>query len=71
MANTQIVNEISRLPLPEKIYIVELVLKNIRHETEKTPGLAEGAKVLLQDYENDHELTAFTALDGESFYESR
>jgi hypothetical protein len=71
MTNTQIVNEISRLPLTEKIYIVELVLKNIRHETEKTPSLAEGAKALQHDYENDYELTAFTALDGEKFYESR
>lgn len=64
MTNTQIVQEINRLPLPEKIYIVELVLKSIRHETEKSPSLAEGAKALLWDYENDEELTAFTALDG-------
>lgn len=69
--NTQIIQEIKRLPLSEKFYIVEFVLKSIRQETEKTPSLTEGAKALLQDYENDRELTAFTALDGESFYESR
>ena len=69
--NTQIIQEINSLPLSEKIYIIELVLKNIRQETEKTPSLTEGAKALLHDYENDRELTAFTALDGEEFYESR
>ncbi len=71
MTNTKIVEEINRLPLSEQIYIVEIVLKNIRHKAEKTPTLAEGAKALLHDYENDKELTAFTSLDGEDFYESR
>ena len=41
--NTQIIQEINSLPLSEKIYIIELVLKNIRQETEKTPSLAEGS----------------------------
>jgi hypothetical protein len=61
MTNTKIVEEINRLPLSEQIYIVEIVLKNIRHKTEQTPSLAEGAKALLHDYENDRELTAFTS----------
>lgn len=71
MTNTKIVEEINRLPIAEQIYIVEIVLKNIRQRAEKTPSLAEGARALLHDYENDGELTAFTALDGEDFYESR
>jgi hypothetical protein len=71
MTNTQIVEEINRLPLAEKIHVIELVLKSIRQETDKSPSLAEGARALLQDYENDKELTAFTALGGEDFYESR
>ena len=40
MTNTQIVKEINRLPLSEKIYIVELVLKSIRQESKKTLTLA-------------------------------
>lgn len=63
MTNAKIVEEINRLPLAEQIYIVEIVLKNIRHKSEKTPSLAEGARALLDDYENDKELTAFTALE--------
>ncbi len=31
--------------------------------------LAEAAQLALDDYKNDKELTAFTALDGEPFYE--
>ena len=71
MTSTKIVEEINRLPLSEKIHIIEIVLKSIRQEAEKTPSLAEGAKALLHDYENDKELTAFSSLDGEDFYESR
>lgn len=71
MTNTKIVEEINRLPLAEQIFIVEIVLKNIRLKNENTPSLAEGARALLHDYENDKELTAFTALDGEDFYESQ
>lgn len=50
MTTTKIVEEINRLPLSEKIYIIEIVLKNIRRETKQKPSLAEGAKALLQDY---------------------
>jgi hypothetical protein len=55
MTNTQIVEEINRLPLAEKIHVIELVLKSIRLESEKSPSLAEGARALLHDYENDKE----------------
>jgi hypothetical protein len=71
MNTTEIVTEINRLPLSEKIFVVELVLKNIRRETQKNQSLSEGAKALLADYENDKELTAFTALDYEDFYEAK
>lgn len=71
MNSTEIVNEINRLPLAEKIYVVELVIKNIRKETENRRSLLEGAETLLADYETDAELTAFTALDYEDFYEAR
>jgi hypothetical protein len=30
--------------------------------------MAEAAQLLLQDYLEDEELTAFTALDGEAFH---
>jgi len=36
---------------------------------ESTLTLSEAAELLRDDYENDSELTAFTALDGEPFYD--
>jgi len=36
----------------------------------KSPLVAEAAKALLSDYQTDKELTAFTLLDSEDFYEA-
>ena len=38
---------------------------------EKTERLAAAAQALLPDYTTDTELTSFTALDSEDFYEAR
>jgi hypothetical protein len=35
----------------------------------QTKQLAEAAQTALDDYTNDPELTVFTGLDGENFYE--
>jgi hypothetical protein len=70
MNTSQIVTEIKRLPLQERIMIMELIRKNIRLETQ-SKGLAAGAEALLAHYENDEELTAFTALDSEDYHETR
>jgi len=37
-------------------------------EERRQQELAQAAQALLADYQNDPELTAFTALDGEDFY---
>ncbi len=72
MDTTQIIDEISRLTLPEKLYIMETVLRSIRQETEpEQTSLAHAASLLLADYQEDKELTAFTALDGEDFHEAK
>jgi len=39
--------------------------------TAKEKSLAEGAKALLLDYLKDEELSSFTALDSEEFYETK
>lgn len=71
MNTTEIVTQINQLPLAEKIHVVELVLKTIRRETEEKQSLKEGAAALLSKYEDDGELTAFTALDADDFYEAK
>ena len=50
--------------------IVEKVLKNIREASIKK-NLEEAADALLEDYESDKELTAFSSIEYEQFYETR
>ena len=71
MKTVEIVREINKLNLNEKMLVIELVLKNIRLESDNKLSLAESASAMLSDYENDRELTAFTALDKEDFYEAQ
>lgn len=65
-----IVQEINRLPLNKKFYVVEETIKSIKRE-ETNHQLEFAADALYNDYVNDNELTAFTALDFEGFYEAK
>ena len=51
--------------------IIENAMKSIREETAKGRSLQEEAKALLSDYKRDKELTVFTSLDSEDFYEAK
>jgi len=70
MEATRIIKEIARLPLIERMLIIENAIKSIREESSKKSKLKEGAMALLSEYKSDKELTAFTSLDGEKFYEA-
>lgn len=73
-----ILEEVNRLPVPERLTVIESLLRGIREElqqatrmtgrAEQKRRLAQAAAILLTDYTTDAELTAFTALDGEDFY---
>ncbi|OQX27986.1 MAG: hypothetical protein BWK80_02490 [Desulfobacteraceae bacterium IS3] len=79
MQQTEILNEIIRLPLSERIAIIESALISVRKELNVTDmpqknirqQMSEAAEALYRDYLENEELTAFTALDGEEFYEKR
>ncbi|OQX27980.1 MAG: hypothetical protein BWK80_02460 [Desulfobacteraceae bacterium IS3] len=79
MQQTEILNEIIRLPLSERIVIIESALISVRKELNITDmpqrnmrqQMSEAAEALYMDYLENEELTAFTALDGEEFYEKR
>ncbi len=79
MQQTEILNEIIRLPLSERIAVIESVLISVRKELNITDmpqrnmsqQMSEAAEALYRDYLENEELTAFTALDGEDFYEER
>ncbi|MDR2546390.1 MAG: hypothetical protein LBC96_02620 [Lachnospiraceae bacterium] len=70
MEAVAIIKEIDNLPTYKRIFIVEQIIRSIRREKmEETLEIA--AERLFDDYQNDSELTAFTQLDCEEFYEPR
>jgi hypothetical protein len=69
MTTTAIIKEINKLPLTEKLLLVEKTLKNIRQQKEHS--LDHAVKALYNDYKSNKELTIFTKLDTQSFYEAR
>ncbi|OFY70100.1 MAG: hypothetical protein A3G23_11715 [Bacteroidetes bacterium RIFCSPLOWO2_12_FULL_37_12] len=70
MQTVDIMQEIKRLPLNKKFYVVEETIKSIKKdELNHQMGLA--VDELYNDYVNDKELTAFTTLDFEKFYEAK
>jgi hypothetical protein len=70
MRTTEILREIKRLPLDKRLKIVEQTLKLIR-ETESNNQLERAAEALYKDYATDKELTTWSTLDFDDFYEAR
>jgi len=69
MTTATLIRELDKLPLTEKLLIIEQTLKSIR--TEKEKKLKSAVDSLYDDYTSNKELTAFTQLDTELFYEAR
>ena len=70
MKTNDIIKEITRLPVNRRIFIVERTLKSIR-EKEEINKIEKAVKYLLNDYSTDKELTEFTDIDFEEFYEAK
>ena len=69
METISIMQEIQRLPFTKQIYIAERIIKSIgQRETKAQMEFA--ADKLYEDYKNDNELSIFTNLDFEHFYET-
>ena len=69
MTTEHIIHELEKLSLAEKLLVIEHTLKSIR--TQKQSSLKTAVESLYNDYKNDEELTVFTHLDNEPFYETR
>ena len=70
METATIIHEIDSLPAYKRMFIVEQIIRSIRlNSQERTLEMA--ADRLYDDYKNDKELTIFTQLDCEDFYEPR
>ena len=70
MQTIEIINEIQRLPLSKRFYIIEETIKSIKKE-ELQHQMEIAVHELYGDYKNDKELTAFSSLDFEQFYETK
>ncbi|MBC8180535.1 hypothetical protein H8E88_05360 [candidate division KSB1 bacterium] len=70
MRTSEIISEIQRLPIQKRIYVIEKTIHSIRKK-EDTSQMKKSADVLFLDYQSNKELTAFTDLDLEDFYEAR
>lgn len=67
MTPTSILRELERLPLTDRIFVVEQASASI--EAEKAQLLHSAVDSLQQDYQSDYDLTDFTRLDDEPFME--
>jgi hypothetical protein len=70
MKAEQLILEIEKLQMSDKLKIIEQTAHSVRIDSERKK-MASAAKLLASDYSSDQELTAFLALDGEEFYETR
>lgn len=70
MQTIDLISEIQRLPIFKRFYIIEETIKSIKNE-EMSNQLELAANELYSDYVNDKELTAFTSLDFDNFYETK
>jgi hypothetical protein len=70
MRTADIIKELIRLPLNKRIYVIEKTIQSIRQQ-EDSNQLSIAADHLANDYRTDKELTVFTNIDFENFYETR
>jgi hypothetical protein len=69
MEALEIIHNVNRLPLSQQMLIAERIIHSIR--IKEQPSLEVAAERLYADYMTDKNLTVFTQLDCEDFYEAR
>lgn len=70
MNTEKLLKEIEKLPLHERMYLVEKTLHTIR-KREDLNQMNLAAEALYSDYTSNKNLIAFTDIDFEDFYETR
>jgi len=66
-----LMREIASLPPRYYSEVIDFVGYIKEKKMKRTLSLEEAAEMAAEEYRNDKELTAFCALDGEDFYETR
>lgn len=70
MKEIDLLKELIKLPFKKRMFIIEKVIHSIREE-EESNEMYQAAEDLFEDYNTDKDLTAFTDLDPEDFYETK
>ncbi|MFA5806557.1 MAG: hypothetical protein WC879_18140 [Melioribacteraceae bacterium] len=70
METKTILEQIGKLPIEDKMLIVERTIKSIR-EKELKEKMFHAVSELEQVYKTNNELTVFTNIDFENFYDAR
>lgn len=70
MRTTELIKEIQRLPVQKRMFVIERTIHSIRQKDDNSQ-MKRAAELLYTDYKTDAELTAFSSLDYEEFYEAR
>lgn len=70
MSTKELIEEIQRLPVAERIRVLEATLRSLR-EKELKHSLSIAAEALETEYRSNKALTAFTDIDMDAFYEAR
>lgn len=70
METKTILEQIDKLPTDEKMLIIEQTIKNIRQK-EKKEKMKKAVSELREEYKSNKELTIFTDIDLDNFYETR
>jgi hypothetical protein len=69
MDTTVLLDHIYHLPIRERMLIAEHIIHSIRIENSELE-LEKSVEIMADEYRNDKELTIFTQLDSEDFYET-
>ena len=70
MKTKELIKQIQELPVRKRIYVIERCMHLLRKQEEESQ-MKKAADELHEDYLTDKELTVFTNLDFENFYEAR
>jgi hypothetical protein len=70
MRTNDLIKEIEKLPVQKRIFVIEKSIQSLRKQ-EDVNQMEKASDVLLDVYKTDKELTAFTVIDFEDFYEAR
>jgi hypothetical protein len=69
MSTTELLKEIAKLPIDERLLLVEETIKSVRESSDEK--IKQAVEIMTDEYKNNKDLTALTSLDFEDFYEAK